>query len=358
MASKYRQLAGMLKQKMESSDEEPVKLPAERELAVIYGVSRQTVRRAIALLAEEGVIEKRRGSGNYAHREASAWQKRIAVITPAEKEALFSPMYRDIQNICIASGCSVQIFSTANRVSREREILLSLLEHPVSGICVEGSISALPNPNLDLYRHLRNTGVSVVFLNGGYPGLEDTVSVSMDNQAGGYLAVRHLMERNHTRIAFLFSSDSLQGRERYQGCISAVRDYGLPILDECYFWYDSRQYCAGKEAGGNRFLGQIADSLREKCSAVICQNDEIAFLLLRALQARGCMVPQEMSVLCFEESYYSEAGRVPLSVLASLDGRIGTVAAEKLLRMIGRSPESSVRLNWRLVEKGSVSYLG
>ncbi|MDO4297946.1 MAG: substrate-binding domain-containing protein [Lachnospiraceae bacterium] len=105
-------------------------------------------------------------------------------------------------------------------------------------------------------------------------------------------------------------------------------------------------------------MGQIADSLREKCSAVICQNDEIAFLLLRALQARGCMVPQEMSVLCFEESYYSEAGRVPLSVLASLDGRIGTVAAEKLLRMIGRSPESSVRLNWRLVEKGSVSYLG
>lgn len=358
MAPRYRQLAEILKGKIESGEEAPWRLPAERELAVLYGVSRQTVRQALALLAEEGVIEKRRGSGSYVNRETSEREKSIAVITPAEEEGLFLPVYRDIQNVCIAAGCSVQIFSTGNRVSREREILRSLLEHPVSGICAEGSISAFPNPNLDLYRHLKNTGVSIIFLNGSYPGLEDAVDVSMNNEAGGYLAVRHLMERNHTRIAFLFCSDSLQGRERYQGCISAVRDYGLPILDECYFWYDSRQYRAGKESGGNEFWGQIADCLPEKCSAVICQNDETAFLLLRNLQARGCRVPQEVSVLCFEESYYSEAGRVAISVLAPSDGRPGTAAAEKLLRMIDRNTESSVRLNWSLIEKGSVRDLG
>ena len=67
--------------------------------------------------------------------------------------------------------------ATNNRVDNERRIINELLQKPIDGLLVEGTKSALPNPNLDLYRKLRRHGIPVLFLNGYYRDLEDLATM-------------------------------------------------------------------------------------------------------------------------------------------------------------------------------------
>lgn len=350
---KYRKLADTLRERIGLSTESVLKLPTERELAAIYKVSRQTVRQALGVLADEGLIDKKQGSGNYVYRESEK-VKKIAVIAPSTDYCLTSS-FREMQEVLVAGGCSVQMYSTENRVSREREILKNILKSPVDGICVKGTVSALPNPNLDQYRYLINQGVSVLFLDGGYRGLEDTVlSVAPDNLAGGYLAVRHLIQQNHTRIGCLFCSDDLQGVERFQGCVNAVRDYGLPIVDDCYFWYDSRRRDLMKRTGGMGWLKEAAGVLQELCTAVVCQDNEMAQRLSCILQVSGAAW-EAFSVLCFDDGYYSGAGSMPVDVLSCRKSHPGRAAAETILKQTVKNKTNSIKLNWELERKKTPS---
>lgn len=348
MIPKYRKLADTLREKIELSTEDVLRLPAERELAAIYKVSRQTVRQALGVLADEGLIDKKQGSGNYVYRQSER-VKQIAVIAPSREYCLTSS-FREMQDIFVAEGCSVQMYSTENRVSREREILENILKSPVDGICVKGTLSALPNPNLDHYRHLVNQGVSVLFLDGCYQELEDMVSVSPDNLAGGYLAVRYLIQQSHTRIGCLFCSDDLQGLERFRGCVNAVRDYGLPMVDDCYFWYDSRRHDLMKKTGNMGWLKEIAAALQDCCTAVICQDSEMALCLSRILQASEAA--EALSVLYFDDGYCIGTGSMPAVVLSCQRSHPGRAAAEIILKKRVKNKTNSIKLNWELERKG------
>ena len=71
-------------------------------------------------------------------------------------------------------------------MSNERKVLNTLLDlTSLDGVLVEGTKTGLPNPNLDLYRRLIDRGVPLVFMNGNYPELTDSLSVLDDNAAGG-----------------------------------------------------------------------------------------------------------------------------------------------------------------------------
>lgn len=72
--------------------------------------------------------------------------------------------------------------------------------NPVGGLIIEGSKTALPNPNLDLYEKLDRAGIPVVFLHGSYRALPNALCVSDDNYGGGYLLARHLISRGHTKM--------------------------------------------------------------------------------------------------------------------------------------------------------------
>ena len=98
----------------------------------------------------------------------------------------------------------------------------------MGGLIVEGSKTALPNPNLDLYEKLDLAGIPVVFIHGSYGALPGAVCVSDDNFGGGYQLARHLIARGHTKIAGIFKSDDIQGHQRYLGYLTAMRDAGLP----------------------------------------------------------------------------------------------------------------------------------
>lgn len=110
----------------------------------------------------------------------------------------------------------------------ERRILQELLQKPISGLLIEGTKSALPNPNLDLYRKFKQQGIPVLFLNAYYQDLEDIPYVVTDDRQGGYDAADYLITKGHKKIAGIFKTDDRQGHEaRYLGYASALIEHGM-----------------------------------------------------------------------------------------------------------------------------------
>ncbi len=354
MAMKYKFLADLLREDLaKNGGRSGYKLPTEAELTRRYHMSRQTVRHALQLLAGEGLIQSRQGSGSYATgRTQEPASRQIAVVTSFLDDYIFPTVLHDAQSIFAQNGYSTLVYATENRVGAERDILLQLLEQPVGGILVEGSKTALPSPNADLYRRLRETGVPLLFLHGAYGAMAGIPCICDDNYGGGYLLARLLIDQGHRHLAGIFKSDDVQGPQRYHGCISAIRDAELAIFDRCFRWYDTEDRLEMIEKRRFDLLRRFLAERLDPATAVVCYNDEIAFLLIQELLAMGKKVPEDVAVVSFDNSYYSQISPIPITSLRHRE-KMGRTAAEELIQILHGAAGQSRALEWELLERSS-----
>lgn len=354
MSSKYQQLASCLRNDLPAIAKQGGKLPTEAELSAKFHMSRQTVRHALRLLTEEGLIESRQGSGSYVSTGASlSGVRQVAVITTFLDDYIFPKILHDVQNCFSQYGYTTTVFVTENKVSLEREILTKLLSMGISGILVETSKSALPTPNADLFAKLRKNGVPILFLHGIYNNLSGYPCILDDNLNGGYLLTRHLLEKGHRRIAGIFKSDDLQGPQRYHGMVTALCDEEIPIPDDHIFWYDTEDRRQLVDQKDHALLNDFLQNRIGNSTAVICYNDEIAHTLIKCLLEHHRSVPEDISVVSFDDSYYSQIGPVPITSLGHRSKRTGQIAAQMLLDMISGKNPRSITLEWELMERQS-----
>lgn len=329
-------------------------LPTEFAIAEEYRVSRQTVRQALSLLEKGGLIEKRQGSGSYirrnTRREGTVPANRsIAVITTYISDYIFPSILREVETVLSRNSCTPSLFATQNRVYNERKILSALLDSPVDGILVEGTKSALPNPNLDLYRQLMNNGIPLVFMNGNYADLWGALSVLDDNYGGGKMLVEYLHQKGHRNIAGIFKSDDIQGHQRYAGYADALRDLGLPMEDQHLFWYNTgnkEQLLAGD-------FPETLDQVLNSCTAVVCYNDEIASRLVAYLLRKGVQIPDDLAVVSFDNSQYSDLAPRRITSLSHGENNVGRLASELLIHLMQGESCHSELAPWVLMEKES-----
>lgn len=354
MALKYRVLAQLLREEIITHADQPsYRLPTERELGQRYHMSRQTVRHALELLSQEGLIQKRQGSGAYATGRSTPAAMEIAVITTFVDEYIFPSLLHDMEAVLHSHGYRLRVHVTLNQVSAEREILRSLVERPVGGILVEGSKTALPTPNADLYQKLRQMHIPIVFFQGSYPSLSHIPAVTDDNYAGGCRLAQYLIDKGHTAIGGIFKSDDIQGIERYSGAVHTIRDAGLPLPDHRICWYDTDQRHQLLDEKNTALLAEFLARRLSGVTGIICYNDEIAFHLIQVLLSQGLRVPRDVCVVSFDNSYYSQISPVPITSLGHLASRMGTEAAKALLRQLQGRTTPSTALPWELVVRQS-----
>lgn len=353
--NKYEMLAAKLTESITENLKNGIcKLPTETELSQQYKVSRQTVRSALTLLREKGIITSRQGSGSYATGLSEDHSRnRIPILIANHQEYIYPHLLTDIRRVLSAQGYQLQVYDTYNNTLKEREHLLTLLADPPRGVIVEGCKSTLPNPNLDLYEKLRATGSFLLFLHNSYAGLSDVVCVKDDNYYGGYLLAEHLAALGHTRIAGLFKIDDRQGPERYSGVVSCLRDLGIFVDDSQVGWFTSREVESLETNQDTRFLTAFIQEQLQDCTAVICYNDEIAYWLIKELSYAGKQVPQEISVVCFDNSYLSDLSRVRITTLTHQAHEIGSCAAECMIQKLKGISVVSQEIPWQLVHKES-----
>ncbi len=354
MAVKYQFIADELRVQIQAGKYAAATvLPTEYALCREYQVSRQTIRQALSLLAKDGLIEKRQGSGSSIVRKAPQERGQnaaVAVITTYISDYIFPHILQGVEAVLTANGSAPFLYATQNQVSIERKILQTLLTvKSLDGILVEGSKTALPNPNLDLYQKLIDRGVHLVFINGTYPELAGIPSVLADNRSGGRMLVEYLHQKGHQNIAGIFKSDDMQGHQRYLGYIQALRDLGLPLEDKHIFWYNTehREFFLHES-----YLDRVLDS-SEGCTAIVCYNDEVAIRIVAQLKKRGVRLPEDMAVVSFDNSRYSELAPVRITSLSHGTQNLGVLAAEQMLRLLRGETCQSISIPWQLIEKDS-----
>lgn len=323
-------------------------LPTEEQLTEKYSVSRQTVRKALSILEENGIIEKKQGSGSTVKiRNPAADSGKVAVIVTYIDDYIFPSQLRGVEEVLSRNKLSAILTATRNRICNERKILEDILNDPVAGIIVEGTKTAFPNPNIDLYEKLARQGIPIVFFNSYYPELNSPLYVCADNRRGGYDLVTYLLSKGHRSIGSIFKADDIQGHERYAGYISAMFESGLYVSDSKTVWYTTETKDRLFD-GGQDIMSSMGDA-----TAVVCYNDEIAFMLIKYLTAMGKRVPDDIAVVSFDNSSLSEMSPVKITSLSYDDNNIGSIAAKKLADIINGIPASSETIPFRLVEKES-----
>ena len=360
MVPKYQSLANDLRLQIETGKyARSDLLPTEFSIAEEYQVSRQTVRQALSVLVKDGLIEKRQGSGSHICRDncqpdsadQSTPPRSIAVVITYISDYIFPSILREAETVLSRNNCTPLLFSTQNQVSNERKVLQTLLGlDRLDGILVEGTKTCLHNPNLDLYQKLIEQGIPLVFMNGNYPELSNTVSVLDDNYGGSRELVHYLYHKGHRKIAGIFKSDDIQGHGRYAGYTDALRDLSLPMEDRQICWYsteDKERLLSGEP------LPEEMIRILDGCTAVVCYNDEIASRLIGTLLKRGIHVPEDVAVVSFDNSQYSELSPVRITSLSHGTYNVGRMAAEVLVRLLNGDTCHSQVAPWILKEKES-----
>lgn len=352
--SKYQQLAQRLKEDIDKGlYRSGEKIAGENELAERYGMSRQTVRQALSMLEQEFLIERRQGSGTYV-RERTVQRKRtwnVGVIATYISEYIFPTILRGIEEELSEEGFFPLLSATQNRVDNERRILEEYIGKSIDGLIVEGTKSALPNPNLPLYEKLREMGVPVVFFNGYYPALNGCVSVTTNDRLGGFEAVNYLVGKGHEKIGAIFKGDDMQGLERYAGYLRGLLENNLLLRDEWVVWFNSedRKRLLTEEYDVQKVLAQLRE-----CTAVVCYNDEVAVKLINVLRQRQIKIPEEKAVISFDNSLLSEVTGIGITSFDHPKENMGASAARKLVSMMSGKEGKSTVLDWVLFQRESV----
>lgn len=351
---KHVQVSGWIRERILSGEfKKGSKLLSENELAKRFGISRQTVRQAVGTLVNERMLERRRGSGTYISYQPKPIREKtgnIAVVTTYLDSYVFPDIIHGIEQVLTAAGYQMQLGITYNRIKNEGNVLSSMLSGQVDGFIIEPTKSAFPNPNIKLYRRMLEEEVPVVFLNGYYSNLE-IPHVSMDDYMAGRIATKALIQKGHQRLFGIFKSDDIQGHFRFSGFVNSVQDAGLSYDDSDVLWYvteDLRQFFAPEN---DRFLLKRL----EGHSGIVCYNDEVACMLCETLRRNGKRVPDDFSLVSFDNSQLATFGGLSLSSVDYPFQDIGRTAAAQLVDRLetGHGPMGA-SFAPKLIERGSI----
>jgi GntR family transcriptional regulator of arabinose operon len=344
--SKYADIATILREEIkQGSYGKEGKLPTEQDLVGRFGVSRQTVRQAIGLLKNEGQLHQIQGSGTYVSPINATKQrtnsKTIAIICTYISNYIFPDIIRGMERELSGEGYAMNLIQTENRVDKERAILEKIInDGHVSGMIVEGTKTALPNPNISLYKKIKEMGIPLVFLHCTYPELSGETVVGMDDYQGGKALVKYLVNKGHTAIGGIFKSDDRQGLARYAGFSEGLLESNLALNDASIRWYTTEDYIKRHKLIEGK--DEVFDNLCG-ATAVVCYNDEIAVWLSRTCKDTSVKLPE---IASFDSSQYAMLLDKPFVSIGHRKELLGKIAAKKILNMIAGGREESILMDW------------
>ena len=352
---KYLQVADILRKEIaDGVFRDGQTLMTEEELRFRFDVSRQTIRQAIALLEEDGLVDRRRGSGTYVRHGPRRRQGTIhvGVVTTYITDYIFPSIVSGIESVLNENGVVMNLSATYNDSRTERNILERMMDGQVDGLIVEGARTAKQPENEDLFRRLAQRNIPVLFMNTYYPELVNVPHVVMDDYGGGRIAAREVLSRGYRKPGGMFKVDDLQGKERLKGFLDEMRDAGVIIPDERLLLFGTEQRMNWQNTPeGKAFVDRL---VRREADCMTCYNDVFASSLMSILQGRGMKLPEDMGFIGFDNAVYAEMTNPKLTTLGHPKEAFGALVAEKLLRMISGEKERSVNMAWTLIERESL----
>lgn len=280
------------------------RLPRIRELAGKYSVSVPTISKAVELLAAEGWVTKRRGSGMYvakvgrtagAANGASA-HSRVGFVGSNLRQVLGLRLLEGIENVVSINNAVLEVANTRWRLEEERRQIEQMRDRGVQGIVLYPNAYNRGQAHEYLHEEYRDFPIVVVDL---YEPDMDRPHVIFDNVEAGRRMTRHLLATGKRRIAFvcLDNTSYRSVDDRLRGYRWALQEAGFACDDELIRPVDVQHGAA--EDNLCRVLDELLDDA-DRPDAIMLFHDPAALIAIRHLRSRGASVPEDIVVTGFD----------------------------------------------------------
>jgi LacI family transcriptional regulator, galactose operon repressor len=271
--------------------------------------------------------------------------KTIGLVVPDNSNPFFAEMARTVEDLGFATGYSVILCNSDDNLAKEAAYLEVLITKQVDGVVFIASGSSQEH-----LVELSQQGIPYVVVDREIDGAWADI-VLVNNELGGYVATRHLIKLGHRRIACITGPSQLTpSADRVRGYRRALREFQIAEDEELVVPGDFR--AQGGEAALERLL-----AVSPPPSAVLACNDMMAIGVLRAARKAGLHVPDDLSVVGFDDIPLASAVSPALTTVAQPITELASHSVQILLARMQNSEEGQPRqrivLDPRLIVRDS-----
>ena len=309
-----------------------------QEVAKEAGVSPSTVSRAlngfpgISEKTRERIVEIARKLNyrpNYRGQILTTQStKNIGLLITDIANPFFPELVMGAEEYASKSGYTVLLGNTSESEEKETNYLDFFSRGPVDGIII--SASRVSNEHIIM---LAEEGLPIVVINRilEHPKIS---YVSTDMEKGGYLATMHLLRLGHSKIAFINGpKHSEVSQRRLEGYKKALKEAGIDYNSDLISFNVPISESGYKEAIKLLCTGEAP-------TAIFTYNDVMAFGVIKAAKELGIKIPEELSVVGFDDIFFSSFTDPPLTTIKQFKEELGRMAVELLFKLMGGERES------------------
>lgn len=296
------------------------RLPNEVDLAERFGVSRMTANRAVVSLADDGWVVRRRHSGTFVSDQARRPSPNpVLVLAEPEtylKDEFFQSIYWQLRTQLAVRGLPLQVAAPPPKGTVEW--MLGLGAAPLITI-------ATPSYAYDDLLEVARRGVPVVAIASDVQGF-GLYSVDADNLLGAALAVRHLGSRGHERVGFVGGyPEESNSLDRERGFQTACTAAGLETDPRLSFMFPTDSFASSPETEA-RLRSALAS--KDRPTALFAAGPRLAMQALRTAADLGLRVPENLSVVAFDDPPYLALSLPPLTTVRQPFEQMASCVAE------------------------------
>jgi len=329
-----------------------------RDFAKLAGVSKTTVSMAlndnprIPQKTKEKVLEAAK-KFNYqpsmvARSLKSKKTKAIGLMLPSITNPFFPQVVKGVEDIALRNGYSVVFCNFDEEIEKESLYFQMFENRWIDGIIFSGVTG--DTEEIKYIKEIQEKGIPIVFIDRGLEGHFGDV-VMIDNDEATYRGAKYLVDLGHRRIGFINGPAGIRiFDKRLRGYKKALQDHGIE-LDESLI-VEGEQSSKTAESAVRQFLAQALPP-----TVIFTTSDLVAIAILRAVQKSSLKVPEDISVMGFDDISLASLVSPSLTTIAQPIQEMGREAFKLLVERIERknSPKRKIILDTKLVVRESTA---
>jgi DNA-binding LacI/PurR family transcriptional regulator len=251
----------------------------------------------------------------------------VAVIVADLLNPFFPELVRGIDLEARQDGTGLLLYDTAEDTQPEEHMLRMVSSHDLDGVIIAGSRFATD----DLVAHCKRFAIPLVVINRGM-ACHEVACIRVDFERAVYHAARHLLRLGHRRVGYLAGPEATEmSIARRKGLEDALNEEGMTFNSD---WLSSGfPNVAGGFQAMSALLSQPAET---RPTAVQCYNDLMALGALKAIRAHRLRVPEDISVVGFDDISLAAHADPPLTTVEQPKAYMGSLAMRMLRELMDR----------------------
>lgn len=331
------QLAREIERQIDEGKYSPgARLPSYRDWMEEYDLTSGVVSYAMNILSEQGLVERRHGSGVYVRstktRSQATQAGLVALVVPDIESGLYLSIQAGMERAAQADRAQLITMTTGCNAAQQADVLLQLIDRDVAGIAL-----VPPYENLHAYqlRHLHRANVPLVLLHRAVPDVPSP-AIEIPFAEVGRRAANEIVARGHRRVGIFLGLQTFAAEQYLAGFREALSKHGLALDDDWIIWSESVLITPEDFVRHSRRVESTMERIRDdrqRPTALFASYDRLAGMVYFEALRKGFRIAEDLSIVAFGGNRLSTAIGPRLASVIADENETGAKAYELLAAM-------------------------